>query len=297
MFERRILLAAALVGMLAMIVAACGGGAASAEYPPARSPSHFIRMMVRGSNIDPVPGANSSVSFPDSTDPVASTAQQAALPGDVVLTMVPFKDTAFLRLAEWITAALSHPNVPWVYLYDELFWEGGTIKIGEGEQPVIAAAQRVHAAGLKTVVSIMPDVILDAAFALAQPNAFDVIAIDDYPSIRLHQTAPGCPSTSPNLAVRRMDCSVQKLRRMGYSGEVWYVYQAFGDSDDADLVSNLEQQREAIRIAPALGFTGLVAFGFFDTGTGASAIGAPLYPGKGTPIEPLVSCMEGCTGG
>lgn len=272
-----------------MVLASCGGGGSS----DVAASSYQVKTMLRLGHHGPVPdtpGFNSSIITSADSQSVADfVAQQASAKGLVVLSVGSAKSTDFSQLGQYLAAGTSHPNVRWVYLYDELFWNGSSVQIGLDEAPVLVASKQVHAAGLQTAVSILPDVILDPNFKVSDINAFDVIAIDVYPSIRPTLWFANCTGANPYTAT--LACSVKRLRDLGYSGQIWYIYQAFGDSADMNLKSELAQQNETIAAAPKLGITGLVSFGYYDDSH--TNLAAPLYPGSGSDISSLVSCT-GC---
>lgn len=231
-------------------------------------------------------GFNASIVTTGLQDIQQSVRVQAAAPCDVALTLRSARDVAeYSHLGEYWAEARNHPNIKWVYLYDEMFWEHGRVEIGANERAITNAARLVRSVGLKSAVTILPEVILDSAFAFGEIDVFDVITVDIYPSLGIGwQTGPY--PLDPNPYYTMIDHSVRKLRDMGYAGEIWYVFQAFGDSSDRDLMTRLQLQREALGRAPSLGVTGAVSFGLYDeSGTN---LAYPLYQGKGTALEPLV---------
>ncbi len=134
--------------------------------------------------------------------------------------------------------------------------------------------------------------ILHPDFKLKDPGAFDAILIVNYPSIYINQDAGGCVM-SVNVLTNLLACSIAKLKAIGFTGEIGYVYQCCGISPNgtplidtlaASLLDDLKTQRETIAAAPALGVTWLVCFGLYPW----DRLTAPLYSGKGTPIEALV---------
>jgi hypothetical protein len=266
-----------------LALASCGGGGSS---QPA-APTYTVKMMARLAQIGPVPaepGFNASVITPGAATTIAeSVAQQASAPVDVALTVGAAKSLDFSALPAYLAAAASHPNVRWVYLYDEVYW-AGAVELGLGKSEIEQAAQVVHAAGKLAAVTILPDVILAPGFV--PPAGLDVIVVDVYPAARPNASFAGCPGVNPYTAA--LSCSVQRLRSLGYTGAIWYAYEAFGDSDVPDLATKLALQRETIAAAPAMGVSGLVAFGFYDD-THTNLL-PPLYPGHGSPIQSLVEC-------
>ena len=142
---------------------------------------------------------------------IEDVAQQAALGPAVVLTVGGKTQEVIDRFPALIAEARKYPNFEWVYLFDELCWVGTLGAPCEYEDEVIAGAQIAHAAGLKTIVTIMPDVILHPSFKLKDINALDAISIDVYPSIRVSNELYGC-RYSDNLLENLLRCSIAKLR-------------------------------------------------------------------------------------
>lgn len=288
------------------VLSACGGagppGPVAGANPqirvqvaPDQSAAYAYKVVVRLAQDQPVPGYrdfNGSVVTPAAAlSPAESVAFQATAPMHVAVTIGSAKSTDYSNLPQFLSAAANYPNVKGVYLYDELFLDRhGNIAMGQDEQAVIAAADTVTQAGYASMVTITPRVVLDPAFALQQPNAFSVIGLNLYPSDN-HMWPPAC-SYNENLYTTILYCAVQKLRGMGYTGQIWYVYQAFGRTDDPNQQRQLLEQQATIAQAPKLGITGLVAFGGFDP-THTNLL-APLYPGAGSVIQELVSCSWGC---
>ena len=235
------------------------------------------------------PTYNASIQFAVETDPAKSVAEQSLLPGTVLLTTGPTRTTGFADFSSYLQEAVKYPNIRYIYLYDELFWTGSRIAIGKDETETLAAARLSHAVGLKTVVTILPYVVLDPAFALVDSNAFDVIALDLYPSMAWSGSHLGGCRYNDNLQTNLLYCSVQKLRSKGFKGEIWYAYQAFGVNTKPieTLKTELAAQRDTIADAPAFGVTGLVPFGLYLT---ADQIAQEpfLFQGQGSAIESLV---------
>ena len=235
------------------------------------------------------PTYNASIQFSVETDPAKSVAEQSRLPGKVVLTTGPTHTAGFADFSSYLQEAVKYPNIQYIYLYDELFWTGSRIAIGKDETETLAAAQRSRAAGLKTMVTILPYVVLDPTFALADSNAFDVITLNPYPSMAWSGNFLGNCSYNENLQTNLLYCSVQKLRSTGFKGEIWYVYQAFGMNTKSieTLKTELAAQRDTIAAAPGFGVSGLVPFGLYLT---ADQIAKEpyLFQGQGSAIESLV---------
>lgn len=233
-------------------------------------------------------GCDAQIQAVDEMDVVKSVAMQAALTGPVILWINGKTEEVVQRFPALIQETLKYVDkFPWVYLYDELFWNGSAyaIEIGRHESEVLEGARIAHAKGLSTVITIMPDVILSPRFALKDINAFDGIAIDVYPSIR--PTVPdlnGC-RFSDNYLKNLVYCSAQKLRAMGFKGKIGYIYQAFGiDGEDEEvLLKNLLLQREAVQDAELLGASAVMAWGLY---LGAPELAKePIFQFSGTPFE------------
>lgn len=249
-----------------------------AEDTPAKPLTTMVLRLAHTGDVPAEEGFNASIITPSEVG-VASVEQQATFPGDVALTIGAAKQVSFPDLADYLQRAYSHPNIKWVYLYDELGWEDGQFDFKKYKE-LIAPAGQIQAAGLKVAVTILPEVVLDSAFEL-DFTAFDVIALDVYPSLGIDWNAGS--HLSDNKVINALCNSIAKLRAMGFTGDIWYVYQAFGNHADPDLVANMKLQKEALAVAPSLGVTGLVAFGLYDeTHTN---LPDPLYQGKGSDIE------------
>jgi hypothetical protein len=281
---------------LGWVLAGCAGGDGN-RFKPVRAQENGhtpvqifpVQMMARLGDSGPIemdPGFNASVVTTGLQDIAASVRAQAAAPADVALTFRYAKQVGeYDCLGEYWAEVRRHPNIKWVYMYDEMFWEGNQIRIGYNEQAITKASRLVQSVGLRTAVSVLPEVVLDPNFAFGDINVFDVVAVVVYPSLGIDWRA-GPERTDANLYFATLLASVRKLREMGYRGEVWYVFQAFGDPDDALLTEHLELQREALARAPAIGISGAVSFGFYDDRHTNLPNG--FYPGSGTDFEPLV---------
>lgn len=274
---------------IAALLAGCGGGSSEPLAPvPVALP---LALMQPSDRVMPDPGYALQIQPLSEPDPATSVLAQSKLPGNVILWAGFTKGAGFAAFPAFVAQARQYPQITHAYVYDELFWSlAGQTVIGLDEAAVLQAAQVAHAAGLKSVVTILPDVILDPAFRLQDINAFDVISIDVYPSARPHDASQlGSCKYNSNLYSNLLFCSIQKLRAMGFRGDVWYIYQAFGvhSETEALLREQLTQQRETIGDAAKLGASGLVPWGLY---LGADAIANEpfLYQLAGTPLESLV---------
>lgn len=180
------------------------------------------------------------------------------------------KATGFSSWPELLAKSASRVGYTHAYVYDEAFWgNDGQIHIGMDEDAINTAADQAIAYGYKTVITLMPWVVLHPDFAMTSINKFDVIVLDLYPSTArmlpsgLNNDLHGCKHND-NLMTNLMVCSIQKLRAQGFKGEVWYAYQAFkiNGTTNADLLADLMLQRETLLEAASLGITGIAAFGF-----------------------------------
>jgi hypothetical protein len=289
--------------LLCLLLAACGGGggspagAAAPAAPTAQATSGYQHraLVNQTENVTQDPRFDTDfLSVPRwvPNDPVTSVQRAAAFHGDVGIVLWPNpKLFGFGTLPQFIAAAKAYPNVKYVYVYDELFYEGGAISIGAKEADVTAAARSVQAAGYQSTITIMANVILDPAFRLQAPDAFDVIGIDLYPSALLGTDTGNC-SHDANPYTTMLYCSVQKLRSQGFHGQIWYVFQAFAPigADPALLQSRLQLQRETIANAPSFGITGVIPYGLYWS----TAPDEPFVPGHGSSFEPLVDCSGVC---
>lgn len=226
-------------------------------------------------------------------NPITGIAHQSQLPGQVIMWAGFTKGIGFSQFYPMVDEAIKYPNFTHTYVYDEVFWNGSGIQIGLDEPQILAAARYSTSKGLRPVIVILPDVIMDVAFALTDINAYAVIGIDLYPSIR--PVGPGQIGTckfnqSSSYYTNLLYCSTIKLRAMGFTGEIWYVYQAFGLTFEPvqSFQANLEIQKATIEMSIQLGQTGIVPWGLY---LGAAEIQAEpyLYPLHGTSLEPLVN--------
>ena len=211
---------------------------------------------------------------------------QATQDGDVILWAGFTKGIGFSNWPAMIAEAALYPNIKYAYVYDEMFWSGSGISIGLDEPAILTAAAQAHAVGLKTVVTILPDVILDPGFVLNTPNEYDVIAIDVYPLIRPTALVGNYPLLYPNILSDLLYSSIQILRGIGFTGEIWYIYQAFGlhSATDAQMTAAFDLQLETLGQCQAMGVTGIVPFGFW-LGPTEITNEPNLFQGAGTIFE------------
>lgn len=268
----------ALIGMV-IALTACGGGG---DYDHRMTSVLGTYSQERGFD---------SMTSPPAYDAQESISAQLQGDGDIAIQIPPARDGNFRPYLSHLVEATKHKDrIKWFYVKDEMFYSPvHGVQIGQFEDEITEAALTVKWYGLKSAVSMLPDVILSPAFKMKNINAFDVIAIDVYPSNITSNL--GCDPVTNNPGSNLLYCSYQKLRALGFTGEVWYIYQAFGNPYDSKLREHLEQQRETIKDAPSIGVTGLVSFGLDMPAT----YEAPLYGLKGTNLENLVTCSDWCT--
>lgn len=226
-------------------------------------------------------------------DVAQAVAIQAALPGPVVLWVgsKDQHDQTVSRFPAMLAEAAKYPGkFPWVYLFDEAGWCADSICAWRDEILVLQGAALAHSYGMRTLLTLLPDVILDPRFTVADINAFDGISIDVYPSIRPTKPDFGTCRFSDNLLENLFYCSVQKLRSAGFVGKIGYIWQGFGLVSDTNeqRMAYLALQRHAINNAVAMGADAVMAFGCY-LGTGELLREPYLVPLCGTPYEYLVT--------
>lgn len=270
---------------IAILLSACGG------QPAQTKP--LVICLQPSDRIEAMRGCDASIQVNYESDPVKSVAKQAQLPGPVILYAG--------RKQEWQQAVANFPSLiaesrkypgkfPWVYLYDEAGWCDTGLCWFDAEDTVLAGVALAHANGVKTLITILPDVILDSRFKLKNINAFDGISIDVYPKIRpTNVDLAGC-KFSANPYENLFYCSAQKLRAQGFTGQIGYIFQGFGLTTDipAERLEYLTLQRHAIDNASAMGADAVMSWGCY---IGAPEIAAEpfLVPLCGTSYEGLVS--------
>jgi hypothetical protein len=190
---------------------------------------------------------------------------------------------------KYVDLGVATGNYEYIYVYDELFWDFTGEYMGRHEDEVIAASKYVRSKGLKNATVILPNTILNQDFKLKDPSVFDVLAIDVYPSMLGPYNLGTCKYNN-NLYSNLLYCSIQKLRKMGYKGPIWYVYQAFGmnTEDKQTFINNMKLQQETIKSAGAMGVTGIVPFGLY-LGKEELTEQPFLIQGAGTDFEYLIN--------
>jgi hypothetical protein len=279
-----------LAWLLALLLVACGSGGDGSGDSGAGSASIPNRLLLWSSDGAPSAEAWASISMLPvyGKTPAESVARQAELPGRLMLWPNHPKANGFGEFEQYLDLASKDPRFEYVYVYDELFWTGTGDRIGWQEDEVIAASKLAAARNLKPLVVILPYTVLNPAFALKEPNAFAAIAINVYPSMVVSEDTRGCRYGS-NLYSNLLWCSQAKLRQLGFRGEIWYVYQAFGmnTESEASLRARLQSQRETIGAAASMGVHGVVPFGLY-LGSLELRNEPYLVPGKGSWFESLV---------
>lgn len=207
------------------------------------------------------------------TDPVRSVQRQRALVGEGCGNVILWPGVwphARDNFAALLAEAAKHPCVfTHVYLVnshgDELFWCPTGICMGQDEALLQQAARMAHAHGLKTICTILPDVILDPRFALQDVSMCDGIAVDAYPSIRPTVPDFGSCRFSDNHIANLYYCSFQKLERMGHHGAKGCIAQAFAVNAEPkeSLRAGLALQRQALTHAAALGCDYITPWGLY----------------------------------
>jgi hypothetical protein len=274
----------ALALAVALLVSGCGGQVTAKPLTICYQPSDRIAA---------VAGCDASVQHTTEADPVKSVAHQAMQPGPVVLwagrkEAWPQAVTAFPAL---IAETRKYPGkFVWVNMYDEPGWCPEGFCWFTHEDSVLQGAALARANGIKTLMTIMPDVILDPRFALKDINAFDGISIDVYPSIRPTVPNFGNCRFSANHLENLFYCSAQKLRALGFRGQVGYIFQGFGMRSDTHehRMQYLTQQRQAINNASAMGADAVMSWGCW-LGADEQAAEPILEPLCNTQYESLVT--------
>lgn len=224
------------------------------------------------------------IAVTEDPNPATSIAYQNTQPGDIIAWPGRTNVNGFGNWAAILDEVVKYPRMKYIYLYDELgLGEGGVYDLSD-QTAVLAASAQARERGLKTIVTYVPHAILNPAFTLGIVNGVDIIAVDIYPNVPIPYTVPavyGNPYKDYLLAC------ITKLRAMGFSGEIWYIYQAFSltTNDPVWFQAELVKQRAAIDDALGIGAAGVIPFGLY---LGAAELGREpnLVPLEDT--EPLV---------
>ncbi len=223
------------------------------------------------------------IALNEDTNPVTSAAYQNTQTGDIIAWPGRIRDLGFGGYTAFLAEVAKYPRMKYIYVYDELGWKGGEYNM-EDQTAALAASTQARAQGLQTVVCYAPLTILDPRFTLGIPNGFDVIVVDLYPNIPPPFTVP---AVTANPYTNWMIAIIAKLRALGFTGEIWYAYQAFDvvGNDPVWFNAQLALQRETILAAESLGISGISPFGMY---LGAYQLGfeSHLIPLEDT--QPLV---------
>lgn len=277
---------------LAISLSACGGQVSANPLNICLQPSDRIEVMRNcDAVIQPTP----------ELDPAKSAAQQAALGQNVIgwIGGNPFeKVTAqgaitpriMSRAVAYVNAMAPYSNIGWIYAADEFGWCNNRHCLTEYVPQLLEIANATHAVGKKVLISVLPGTIAQFPDApLEGINQIDGISIDIYPSMMLAADFGNC-TYSANPYETLLYCSIQKLRRMGFTGQVGYIAQGFKltTDDPATLLANLQLQRQALDNAGALGVSATMAWGVH---LGAPELAAEPYlvPLGSTNLEYLVT--------
>lgn len=282
--------------LLVLLLSGCGGGAIAGAYPMPEKifahPSDRVEWAA-ASFYDRVilptaEGANQSVFLPVAQD----AANQSTLGPNVMLWAGGRSQAAYERFPALLQEAKKYNNIKSVYVYDELCWSASLVIEFpcENVQEVTAAAHMVQSAGLESVIVMLPHVILHPGFTVPDINAFGMIGIDIYPGMLINEELYGC-KRGANIIEDFLMCSIERLRAMGYTGKIGYVYQGFAMRNHT-LERNLadaDMQRLVIDHAMAgkYDITAVMPWGIY-LGAHEQAAEPVLQPLGGTPWEYLV---------
>ena len=272
--------------LITYFLCGCGGGGPGGAEPVPRLKTAFVNPTDAI-----IPAGNSydlRIATVSDPNPVTSVAYQATQYGELIAWPGSTRHIGFSGFPAFLAEVVKYPAFKYVYLYDELgLATGGGIDSFDlsAQTAVLAASTQTRAAGLKSVVIYFPNAVLNPAFTLGVATGVDVIGLDIYPNIMPTASVPNLYPGNPYK--NYLAACIAKLRAMGFTGEIWYVYQAF-DIDTNDPVwfnAQLTLQRAAIDSALSLGAIGIVPWGLY---LGAAELAAEpnLIPLEDT--QPLV---------
>jgi len=211
-----------------LTVAACGGQTKPLNV--CLQPSDRIAQTTGcDSSIQPVIAYNENV-----TEFVVRQMQQ---PGNVMLWIgkedwahLPgWRNRNFVGVLAATAPYIAAGKVTHVYVQDEVDLCPAGPCPGRDTALVNLATEMAHATGLKTVVTMTPNVVLHPGFMLPK---VDVIGIDAYyVTMGPHMDTHGCHISS-NPTLNQYKCSEAKLRAMGWTGELVFVGAGFGLTTD-----------------------------------------------------------------
>ena len=245
--------------LITYFLCGCGGGGPGGAVPVPRLKTAFLNP---SDEIIPTSGYDFRMSVSENPDMVAAVAWQATQPGAIMASGGRTNVTGFGQWSAFLAEVAKYPAMTHAYVYDELGWKGGVYDLSD-QTAALAASTQARAQGLKTIVTYMPEVILNPGFTLGVVNGFDIIAVDVYPNVTVPYTVP---DTYPgNRYSNVLKASIDKLRVMGFTGEIWYVYQAFDvvGNDPVWFNAQLVLQRATIDTCLSMGCTGVLPFGMY----------------------------------
>lgn len=250
--------------LISYFLCGCGGGGPGSDPPVPRVKTAHINptdaILAVGDSYD-----YRIAVYPD-PNPVTSVAYQAQQAGKLIAWPGDIRYIGFSGFPAFLTEVVKYPAFEYVYLYDELgLATGGGVESFDlsAQAAVLAASTQTRAAGLKSVVIYFPNAVLNPAFTLGVPNGVDVIGLDIYPNIMPTASVPNLYPGNPYK--NYLAACITKLRAMGFTGEIWYVYQAFDvtGNDPVWFHNQLVLQRAAIDSALELGAIGIVPWGMY----------------------------------
>lgn len=276
----------------AILLSACGGQVSAKPLNVCLQPSDRIVAMK---------GCDAVIQPTPELDPVKSAAIQAAL-GPVVIgwiggDMAPDKVSAqgaitkdiVNRAPELLDAMAQYQNIPWVYVADEFGWCDSGHCVYDYVNQLLTITRKAHSVNKKVLISMLPATLAQYPDApMDGINEIDGIAFDIYPSMMLAADFGNCTFSS-NPYETMLFCAIQKVRRMGFTGQIGYIAQGFrlATDTDADLLPKLQLQRQALENAGALGVTATMSWGCY---LGAKEQARePIVPLCGTMFESLVT--------
>jgi hypothetical protein len=272
--------------LITFFLCGCGGGGPGGEPPVPRLKTAFINpsdaIIPAGDSYD------YRIAVVEDANPITSAAYQATQSGELIAWPGRTREVGFGGFSAFLDEVVKYPAFKYVYLYDELGLGHGRpvdeLHL-EDQTAVLAASVQVRERGLKSMVIYFPNAVLNPAFTLGVANGIDIIGLDIYPNIMPTFSVPNLYPGNPYK--NYLAAMVTKLRGMGFTGEIWYVYQAFDivGNDPVWFTAELVKQRAAIDDALDLGITGIVPFGMY-LGAGELEREPNLIPLEDT--QPLV---------
>ena len=284
----------ALILSLSVLLTACGGQPASAK--PLNICMQPTDRIVAMANCDAILWPTPEL------DPAKSAAMQAAqgpavigwIAGDMapdkVTTQGAITKSVVARAPALIAEMAKYPNIGWIFAQDEIGWCDTKTCLYDYMPQLAYIAKLTHAVGKKVLVSIPPGVLTQYPDTFASGiNEIDAIAFDIYPSIPFPADFGGC-TFNANPYSTALKCSVERVRRMGYTGAIVYAAQCFKmrADDDTWLRAQLTLQQETLRNATALGADAVLMFGC-NSDAYLERFEPNLVPLNGTQYQVLVT--------